>query len=203
MLSFYDWYADLPVASPQVFGDQTDVPGVRRLVGRLLPDHVGLQPAGHPHPGRALDDRGALPRPEGRRGQPRLLRRTPSSPTSGWPPRPGTDGALAMAMGHVDPHASSSSTGRCRTSPTTSSASPTCRSWSRCDRARRRLRARTSSSPPPTSATTRARTRRSRRCCSTPRPASPTVPERLARLPLRRRGRGQVEPRPGRASTRC
>jgi nitrate reductase / nitrite oxidoreductase, alpha subunit len=24
--SFYDWYADLPVASPQVFGDQTDVP---------------------------------------------------------------------------------------------------------------------------------------------------------------------------------
>jgi nitrate reductase alpha subunit len=26
MLSFYDWYCDLPVASPQVFGDQTDVP---------------------------------------------------------------------------------------------------------------------------------------------------------------------------------
>ncbi len=26
MLSFYDWYADLPIASPQVFGDQTDVP---------------------------------------------------------------------------------------------------------------------------------------------------------------------------------
>ncbi|MDO5082308.1 nitrate reductase subunit alpha [Arachnia propionica] len=25
MTSFYDWYADLPVASPQVFGDQTDV----------------------------------------------------------------------------------------------------------------------------------------------------------------------------------
>ncbi|MGH9073782.1 MAG: molybdopterin-dependent oxidoreductase, partial [Acidimicrobiales bacterium] len=24
--SFYDWYADLPPASPQVFGDQTDVP---------------------------------------------------------------------------------------------------------------------------------------------------------------------------------
>ncbi len=24
--SFYDWYADLPVASPQVFADQTDVP---------------------------------------------------------------------------------------------------------------------------------------------------------------------------------
>ena len=26
MTSFYDWYADLPVASPQMFGDQTDVP---------------------------------------------------------------------------------------------------------------------------------------------------------------------------------
>ncbi|MCL2780061.1 MAG: nitrate reductase subunit alpha [Actinomycetia bacterium] len=26
VLSFYDWYCDLPVGSPQVFGDQTDVP---------------------------------------------------------------------------------------------------------------------------------------------------------------------------------
>lgn len=26
MLSFYDWYADLPSASPQIWGDQTDVP---------------------------------------------------------------------------------------------------------------------------------------------------------------------------------
>ena len=26
MLSFNDWYADLPVAFPQVVGDQTDVP---------------------------------------------------------------------------------------------------------------------------------------------------------------------------------
>ena len=26
MLSFYDWYADLPPASPQIWGDQTDVP---------------------------------------------------------------------------------------------------------------------------------------------------------------------------------
>ncbi len=25
-LSFYDWYADLPPASPQMWGDQTDVP---------------------------------------------------------------------------------------------------------------------------------------------------------------------------------
>lgn len=26
VLSFYDWYADLPPASPQIWGDQTDVP---------------------------------------------------------------------------------------------------------------------------------------------------------------------------------
>ena len=26
VLSFYDWYCDLPPASPQTFGDQTDVP---------------------------------------------------------------------------------------------------------------------------------------------------------------------------------
>src|SRR5262249_9902566 len=26
ILSFYDWYADMPIASPQGFGDQTDVP---------------------------------------------------------------------------------------------------------------------------------------------------------------------------------
>ncbi|GAA2240428.1 hypothetical protein GCM10010145_02660 [Streptomyces ruber] len=26
VLTFYDWYSDLPIASPQVFGDQTDVP---------------------------------------------------------------------------------------------------------------------------------------------------------------------------------
>ena len=49
-------------------------PGVRRLVERRLPDHVGLQPPGHPHAGRALDDRGPLPRPEGRRGRPGLRR---------------------------------------------------------------------------------------------------------------------------------
>ena len=26
MLSFYDWYADLPPASPQIWGEQTNVP---------------------------------------------------------------------------------------------------------------------------------------------------------------------------------
>ena len=41
---------------------------------RRLPDHVGLEPPGHPDTGRALDDRGPLPRPEGGRGRPGLRR---------------------------------------------------------------------------------------------------------------------------------
>ena len=74
MLSFYDWYADLPNASPQMFGDQTDVPesgdwwdaGYLIMWGSNVPDDA--------HARRALDDRGALPRPEGRRGLARLRR---------------------------------------------------------------------------------------------------------------------------------
>ncbi len=75
--------------------------GVRGLVGRRLPDHVGQQRPAHPHPGRPLDDRGPLPRPEGRSSWPRTTPRTSSSPTSGCRRRPGTDAALGMAMGHV------------------------------------------------------------------------------------------------------
>ena len=101
ILSFYDWYADLPPASPQAFGDQTDVPesgdwfnaGYLLIWGTNLPT---TQDAGC-----ALHDRGALPRPEGRG---RLTRTTPStrsSPTTGCAAQPGSDGALAMAMGHV------------------------------------------------------------------------------------------------------
>ena len=91
---------------------------VRRLVGRRLPDHVGLQRAGDPHPRRALDDRGPLPRPEGRRGRPRLRRqREVRRRVAGgrarhrrrrWRWRWATSSSR-----------SSSSTGRRRTSPTT------------------------------------------------------------------------------------
>ena len=49
---------------------------VRRLVERHLPADVGLQRPGHPHPGRALDGRGALPGHEGRRG---VARTTPTT----------------------------------------------------------------------------------------------------------------------------
>ena len=74
--------------------------GVRRLVERLLPDHVGLERPADPHPGRALHGRGALPRPEGRHGQPGLRRQHEVRRRVDGP-HPGTDGALAMAMGHV------------------------------------------------------------------------------------------------------
>ena len=137
MLSFYDWYADLPVASPAGVRRPDRRARVRRLVGRLLPDPVGLERPGDPHAGRALDDRGPLPRPEGRRDEPRLLRRhqvrrrlagarTPA-PTARWRWRWATSSSR-----------SSSSTGRCRGSPTTSSATPTCRSCVTLDAARRR-----------------------------------------------------------------
>jgi len=100
MLSFYDWYADLPVASPQVFGDQTDVPesgdwwdasyfvmwGSNVPVTRT-PDAHWMAEARY-------------------RGQ-KVVVVSPDYADSvkfadEWlPAQPGTDGALAMAMGHV------------------------------------------------------------------------------------------------------
>ena len=48
-MSFYDWYCDLPPASPQTWGEQTDVPELRRLVQFRLPDPVGLERAADAH----------------------------------------------------------------------------------------------------------------------------------------------------------
>ncbi len=100
MLSFYDWYCDLPVASPQVFGDQTDVPesadwfnaaylimwGANVPVTRT-PDAHFMAEARY-------------------RGQ-KVVTVSPDYADNTkfadeWlNPHPGTDGALAMAMGHV------------------------------------------------------------------------------------------------------
>ncbi|MDB1086771.1 nitrate reductase subunit alpha [Streptomyces sp. ACA25] len=100
MLSFYDWYADLPVASPQVFGDQTDVPesgdwwdaGYLIMWGSNLP--VTRTPDAHWMAEARY------------RGQ-KVIAVAPDYADNvkfadEWvPARPGTDGALAMSMGHV------------------------------------------------------------------------------------------------------
>ncbi len=72
--SFYDWYADLPPASPQTLGRPDRRARVRGLVARLLPHDLGQQRAGHAHARRPLHGRGALRRSEGRRRLPRLRR---------------------------------------------------------------------------------------------------------------------------------
>jgi len=100
MLSFYDWYADLPVASPQVFGDQTDVPesadwwdaGYLIMWGSNIP--VTRTPDAHWMTEARY------------RGQ-KVIAVSPDYADNvkfadEWlAPAPGTDGALAMAMGHV------------------------------------------------------------------------------------------------------
>ncbi|WP_345564877.1 nitrate reductase subunit alpha [Nonomuraea rosea] len=100
MLSFYDWYADLPVASPQVFGDQTDVPesgdwwdaGYLIMWGSNVP--VTRTPDAHWMAEARY------------RGQ-KVIAVAPDYADNvkfadEWlAAQPGTDGALAMAMGHV------------------------------------------------------------------------------------------------------
>ncbi|MBB2910118.1 nitrate reductase alpha subunit [Streptosporangium becharense] len=100
MLSFYDWYADLPVASPQVFGDQTDVPesadwwdaAYLMLWGSNVP--VTRTPDAHYMTEARY------------RGQKVVVVSPDFSDATKFAdewlaPHPGTDGALAMAMGHV------------------------------------------------------------------------------------------------------
>ena len=100
MLSFYDWYADLPVASPQVFGDQTDVPesadwwdaSYLILWGSNVP--VTRTPDAHWMTEARY------------RGQKVVVCSPDYSDATKFAdewlsPAPGTDGALAMAMGHV------------------------------------------------------------------------------------------------------
>ncbi|NIJ12426.1 nitrate reductase alpha subunit [Saccharomonospora amisosensis] len=100
MLSFYDWYADLPVASPQVFGDQTDVPESGDWW-----DAAYLIMWGSNVPVTRTPDAHWMA--EARyRGQ-KVVAVSPDYADNvkfadDWlAPRPGTDGALAMAMGHV------------------------------------------------------------------------------------------------------
>ena len=75
-LSFYDWYADLPPASPQSLGRPDRRARVRRLVERRLSHDLGHQRAGHPHPRRPLHGRGTL------RGARRWWSSPPTTPST-------------------------------------------------------------------------------------------------------------------------
>ncbi|MBF8192845.1 nitrate reductase subunit alpha [Nonomuraea sp. K274] len=100
MLSYYDWYADLPVASPQVFGDQTDVPESADWW-----DAAYLIMWGSNVPVTRTPDAHWMA--EARyRGQKVVVVAPDYSDAAKFADeflsvRPGTDGALAMAMGHV------------------------------------------------------------------------------------------------------
>ncbi|TVT42084.1 nitrate reductase subunit alpha, partial [Amycolatopsis rhizosphaerae] len=98
--SFYDWYADLPMASPQVFGDQTDVPesGDWFNAGYLIVWGTNLPITRTPDAHFMAEAR--------YRGQKVVVVSPDFSDHTKFADEwlaaaPGTDGALAMAMGHV------------------------------------------------------------------------------------------------------
>jgi nitrate reductase alpha subunit len=100
LLSFYDWYSDLPPASPQTFGDQTDVPESADWwnAAYLLIWGTNLPTTRTPDAHFMVEAR--------YRGQkvvvvsPDYAEHTKFA--DHWlAAKPGTDGALAMAMGHV------------------------------------------------------------------------------------------------------
>jgi nitrate reductase / nitrite oxidoreductase, alpha subunit len=100
ILSFYDWYADMPIASPQVFGDQTDVPesGDWWNAAYLIIWGTNLPITRTPDAHFMTEAR--------YKGQKVVVVSPDYSDhtkfADDWlPAAPGTDGALAMAMGHV------------------------------------------------------------------------------------------------------
>ncbi|MCG2621546.1 nitrate reductase subunit alpha [Arthrobacter sp. I2-34] len=100
MTSFYDWYADLPVASPQVFGDQTDVPESGDWW-----DATYLMMWGSNVPVTRTPDAHWMA--EVRYRGTKVVTVSPDYADNtkfadAWlPAQAGTDAALAMAMGHV------------------------------------------------------------------------------------------------------
>ncbi len=100
LLSFYDWYADLPIASPQVWGDQTDVPESADWWNSTY-----LVMWGSNIPITRTPDAHFLA--EARYRGTKVVAVSPDYAENvkfadDWlAPHPGTDGALAMAMGHV------------------------------------------------------------------------------------------------------
>ncbi|HJS95273.1 MAG TPA: nitrate reductase subunit alpha [Solirubrobacteraceae bacterium] len=100
ILSFYDWYADLPPASPQTFGDQTDVPESADWwnAGYLLIWGTNLPTTRTPDAHFMVEAR--------YRGQKVVVVSPDYAEHTKFADHwlaadPGSDGALAMAMGHV------------------------------------------------------------------------------------------------------
>jgi len=100
ILSFYDWYADMPIASPQVYGDQTDVPesGDWWNAAYLIIWGTNLPITRTPDAHFMTEAR--------YRGQKVVVVSPDYSDHTKFADdwlacAPGTDGALAMAMGHV------------------------------------------------------------------------------------------------------
>ncbi|MGY2003995.1 nitrate reductase subunit alpha [Blastococcus sp. SYSU DS1024] len=100
LLSFYDWYADLPISSPQIWGDQTDVPEAGDWWNSTY-----LVMWGSNIPVTRTPDAHFLA--EARYRGTKVVAVSPDYADNvkfadDWlAPHPGTDGALAMAMGHV------------------------------------------------------------------------------------------------------
>ncbi|WP_374723722.1 nitrate reductase subunit alpha [Calidifontibacillus erzurumensis] len=100
MLSFYDWYADLPPASPQIWGDQTDVPESSDWYNSGY-----IMTWGSNVPQTRTPDAHFLA--EVRYRGTKVVSVSPDYAEStkfadDWlKVKQGTDGALAMAMGHV------------------------------------------------------------------------------------------------------
>lgn len=100
LLSFYDWYADLPPASPQIWGDQTDVPESSDWynAGYILTWGSNIPQTRTPDAHFLAEVR--------YRGT-KVVSVSPDYAEStkfsdDWlKAKQGTDGALAMAMGHV------------------------------------------------------------------------------------------------------
>ena len=100
MLSFYDWYADLPPASPQIWGEQTDVPGSSDWFNAgyiiMWGSNVPMTRTPDAHFMTEVRYRGT-----------KVVSVSPDYAESvkfadDWlAPKPGSDGALAQAMTHV------------------------------------------------------------------------------------------------------
>ena len=73
-MSFYDWYCDLPPASPADLGRADRRAGIGRLVQLRLPHRLGLERAADAHARRPFLHRGSLQGRQERRHLPGLFR---------------------------------------------------------------------------------------------------------------------------------